>query len=292
MIIKKLIPQGFCYGVISAYNNTLKTIAQNPDKKIYMLGWLVHNQKVVDELLKKGVIVLDDKNTSRWDLINQFDKVENSILILSAHGTDYKVIELAKNKGFEIVDLTCKYVYKTHDIIKEKISQGNEIIFIGKESHPETNAILKISDHIYLVQSDADINNLSLQDKNLFCTNQTTLSQTKFASMITLLKNKYQNISFQNDICDATKIRQDAVSKMDNDVDICIVIGDQKSSNSKELFLLAQSKVESYQVNDVNEIDLNWFKNKQCCAITAGASTPSFLIEEIINYINKEVNHE
>ncbi len=292
MIIKKLIPQGFCYGVISAYNTTLKVIEKNPHKKIYMLGWLVHNEKVIDQLKDKGVIILDDSNTSRYNLINQFNTVDNAMLILSAHGTDANVIKLAQNKGFEIVDLTCKYVYKTHHIIKEKISQGYEIVFIGKINHPETNAILTISPNLHLIQNEDDIKNLSLQDKKIFCTNQTTLSQYKFDHMLDLLKKKYPHIEIVNDICDATKIRQDAVIKMDKEIDICLVIGDNKSSNSKELYELAKTKVEAYLINDIKDVDLDWFKNKHCCAITAGASTPSFLIEQIIKYINQEVNHE
>ncbi len=113
----------------------------------------------------------------------------------------------------------------------------------------------------------------------------------KLEQLTTLLKQKFAAIEIVDDICVATKIRQQAVLAMADDIDICIVVGDQKSSNSRELYELARQKVTSYQINDIQDIDLSWFINKQCCGITAGASTPSFLIESIIDYIDKEVNH-
>ena len=141
MIIKKIIPQGFCYGVMSAYQQTLQTIKDNPHKKIYMLGWLVHNQKIIDDLEARGVCVLDDQACSRYAIIDALPPQKDAILILSAHGTDNQVQLLAKQKGFQVVDLTCKYVYKTHQLIKEKIATGYQVLFIGKAHHPETNAI-------------------------------------------------------------------------------------------------------------------------------------------------------
>lgn len=291
MVIKKIIPQGFCYGVMSAYNNAIKTIENNPHKKIYMLGWLVHNQKVIDDLSARGITILDDNSKSRYEIIQALPSQTDTILILSAHGTDYQVIDLAHKKGFEIVDLTCKYVYKTHELIKTKLAAGYQVIFIGKASHAETNAILKIDSQIILVENEDDIKNLTLNSEKIFCTNQTTLSYLVLQNLTSLLKSKFPNIEVVNDICLATKVRQEAVMNMDKDIDICIVIGDYKSSNSNELYHIAQSKVQSYFVNDIKDIDCEWFNDKQCCAITAGASTPSFLIDRIIKYIDKEINH-
>lgn len=281
-----LVPNGFCYGVITAYNKTLETIKNNLNKKIYMLGWLVHNKKVVDEFIQHGVQILDDSKKSRLEIIEEFDDVANSILILSAHGTELKVIELAKKKGFEIVDLTCKYVYKTHDVIKEKFEAGYNVFFIGKKKHPETIAILNRFKNVKLIENINDLQSVDFyDDQKYFCTNQTTISQYQFDDITNELKNKCKDIEFQNDICDATKIRQDAVINMDPSIDICIVIGDKKSSNTDELYKIASQKVESYKINDLKDIDQKWFDNKNHCGITAGASTPRFLIDKIYSYI-------
>lgn len=286
MKIIKLIPQGFCFGVSYAYKQTLKIIEENPCKKIYMLGWLVHNKNVVDELEKKGLIVLDDKLKSRYDLVNDIQE-ENAILILSAHGTAQNVLELAKAKKLQIFDLTCKYVYKTHNLIKEKLKNEYEIIFIGKSNHPETNAILNIDKNINLVTNIDDIEKLNIKTNKLFCTNQTTLGKLFFQNIIDELMSKYPYLEYENDICTATDMRQDAVLKMDSDVDICLIIGDKRSSNCNELFKIAKQKVnDSYIVENLDDLTESMFENKQKCAITAAASTPNYVVESIINWIN------
>ncbi len=291
MKIIKLIPQGFCYGVTYAYNQTKKIIQENPNKKIYMLGWLVHNQLVVEEFKQLGLIILDDKEKTRYELINSLtENVKNNILLLSAHGTDNNTIALAKQKGFEIYDLTCKYVYKTHHVIHEKINDGFNIIFVGKKLHPETLAIKSISPNIKIIESATDIKDLTFkQGEKIFCTNQTTLGINYLENIFKELIVKYPNIQFQNDICDATSQRQLAVINMDKDIDICIIVGDKRSSNCNELLKIANKKVTSYLVSKIEDINPLWFKNKKKCAVTAGASTPSYLIEKIIIFLSNEI---
>lgn len=291
MKIIKLMPQGFCFGVAFAYHQTKKIIEQNPNKKIYMLGWLVHNQSIIDEFKSLGLIILDDKQKSRFELIKSLEKnTENDILLLSAHGTDQQTISLAKQKGFKIFDLTCKYVYKSHYVINEKMKDDYEIIFIGKKKHPETLAIKSLSPNIKIIESESDIENLSLkQYKKIFCTNQTTLGIYFLENLFKKINSKFPNVQFQNDICDATNQRQLAVINMDKDIDICIIIGDKRSSNCNELLKIASEKVDSYLVSKIEDINLSWFKNKNKCAITAGASTPSYLIDQIIDFLNEKL---
>ena len=282
MKIVRLIPYGFCFGVINAYNKTMNIINNNPDRKIYMLGWLVHNNEVINELSKKGVIILDDKNTSRYELVKSINDF-NAILILSAHGTPKDVIELAREKKLEIHDLTCKFVYKTHEIIINKINEGYDVLFIGKKNHPETIAILNINQNIRLIESEDDINKLSIKNKKIFCTNQTTLGKIFFQKTITLLRSKYPYIEVENDICDATNLRQEAVLNMSSDIDICIIIGDARSSNCNELYKLAKIRVkDSYIVQNLDDLENIDFSQKKKCAITAAASTPSWLIDNIV----------
>lgn len=285
MKIEKLIPTGFCYGVMYSYKSTLEIISKNPDKKIYMLGWLVHNQYVISELLSHNLIILDDKDQTRYELINNFPKVENAILILSAHGTDIKTINLAKSKGFEIHDLTCRYVYKTHDIIKQKLSEGYEILFIGKHNHPESNAILSIDDGIKLVSSIECIDQLNLNKPKLFCTNQTTFNIQILNDIVKKLQDINRDIIFENEICNATKMRQNTIINMSPTVDVCIIIGDLKSSNANELYEISKNKVSTYFITNVVDIHLEWFINKKHCVIAGAASTPIFLIEQVYNYL-------
>ncbi|MGL4951426.1 MAG: 4-hydroxy-3-methylbut-2-enyl diphosphate reductase [Mycoplasma sp.] len=286
MIVKKILPTGFCYGVMKSYNETKKIVLQNPDKKIYMLGWLVHNEVVIEELRDMGIEILDDTNESRFEIISKFSDQENSILILSAHGTDSNVIEIAHQKGFQIFDLTCKYVYKTHELIKTKIQEGYEIIFVGKQNHPETEAILAIDEKIILV-SDLESAKLfkSLKTKT-FCTNQTTFNASLLDEINNHLWNADNSILFANDICSATRIRQSAISKLDDDIDISIIIGDKKSSNANELFEISSKYKESYFVSKVSDLNLEWFKNKKVCAISGAASTPISTIEEFYKVIS------
>lgn len=285
MKIEKLMPTGFCYGVMHSYKSTLEIIENNPDKKIYMLGWLVHNQYVVNELLSHNLIILDDKKESRYDIINHFEKVHNAILILSAHGTDTKTINLAISKGFEIHDLTCKYVYKTHDIIKQKLSDDCEILFIGKLNHPESNAILAIDDGIKLISSIECIEKLDLNKSKLFCTNQTTFNTQTLKDIVDKLQELNATIIFENEICNATKMRQNTIINMSSTVDVCLIIGDTKSSNATEMYELSKSKVSTYFITGSEDIKLEWFENKKHCVIAGAASTPIFLIDQVYNYI-------
>ncbi|MGL4950571.1 MAG: 4-hydroxy-3-methylbut-2-enyl diphosphate reductase [Mycoplasma sp.] len=283
MLVEKIMPIGFCYGVTKSYETTKQIIQQNPNKKIYMLGWLVHNKSVIDELLKLGVIIIDDSKDSRFNIIQKFEQQTNSILILSAHGTDYKVIEAAKLKGFEVFDLTCKFVSKTHEIIKQKLSEGYSIYFIGKKGHPETNAILSIDNSIKLIDSIESLKMFDLSQEKVFCTNQTTFNASVLDEIVTNMKDINENILFENDICNATRIRQTAIANIDPGFDICLIIGDQKSSNANELYNISLSKVESYQINSFEDINITWFEGKKKCGIIGAASTPSWIIDKIYN---------
>lgn len=284
-IIDILTPQGFCYGVIKAINSLKKIVQENPNKKIYLLGWLVHNQKVIDEIINLGIILIDDRNESRYDAILNLPKVKNSILILSAHGTSKKVIEIAKSKNFEIIDLICKYVQKTHEIIEMKINEGFQIIFIGKKFHQETIAIKLNYPKINLIENIPDLKRLD-KSKRYFCTNQTTLSIYDFAKIKCYLLNSFKNIEIQNDICNATTIRQEQVMRLNSTTDLLIVVGDPRSSNSTELFKIGSAKIKNtYFINSVNEINKKWFINIKKVSITSGSSTPSYLTHKIIEEI-------
>lgn len=219
----------------------------------------MHNQTVIDELQAfKHVTILDNRQTSRLDLIQQLPNTTTDILILSAHGTASEVIKLAQDKGYQIIDLTCKYVYKIHDLIKQKVQAGYHIIFIGKQHHPETIAIKAIAPGISIINSSTELQQLKLnQASKLFCTNQTTFNHQSLLELIAELKQHFPHLEFNNEICQATKIRQQAVLNLDHKIDICFVVGDQCSNNANELLKIIQQHYQFpvYLINGIQDIN-------------------------------------
>lgn len=283
MKLSKLIPRGFCKGVVDAWVIAKDIAKAFPNKKKYIVGWIVHNKNMIDEMNKLGIITLDDKNKSRWELIESIDPNENPIVIFSAHGTDPKLIEFARNKGLLVYDATCFYVKKVHEIISQKLNDY-KIIFIGVKNHPETISVLSLSPNIILVSNEQDVLNLNIdENQQIFVTNQTTISIYEFVNILKVIKLKFKNVEFKNDICNAAKERQDAVINMDSTIDLLFVVGDKRSNNTKKLLEIAKIKnVESYLIDNKYEIDFNLLKNKNHVAITSGCSTPTWITNDVI----------
>ncbi|MEG2802201.1 MAG: 4-hydroxy-3-methylbut-2-enyl diphosphate reductase [Malacoplasma sp.] len=291
MRLTKIIPRGFCKGVVDAYVTTKDIASKSKGKDIYMIGWLVHNNHIIDELESLGVKIIDDSKKDRAQIIRNIANPEKSIVIFSAHGTDQKAIDLAKERKIEYFDLTCEYVYKTHKIIKENLKKNKTILFIGKKGHPETIAILALSNKITLIETLDDAKKIDLPiDENLFLTNQTTISIYDFFSIVTYLRKKFTNITFKNDICNATKERQEAIKNMDKSIDLLIIVGDKKSSNSNKLVEIGKSQnVESYLVSDSSDIQWEWFQNKKHVGVSSGCSTPTYATNGVIITINNKM---
>lgn len=292
--ISKIFPQGFCSGVVDAWSEAKKIALNNKNKKkIYMIGWLVHNKNIIKELNELGIETIDDDNNSRYKIVENLKDPKNSIIIFSAHGSDPKAIKLAKNKNFEVYDLTCKYVNITHELVKEKINLGYQIIFIGKINHPETKGIMAINSKIHLITCVDDCKNLNIKDEKIFLTNQTTISIIDFYDIIKELKNKFKNIDYKNDICNATLERQEAIKNMDDEIDILIVVGDKKSNNSNKLVEIGKTKnIDSYLIEGAEDINLNWFKNKKHIGISSGSSTPTKITNTVMNFLKESLDNE
>lgn len=286
MQISKLIPSGFCYGVQRSIDKINSIINEYPSKQVFLLGWLVHNKQIIDNLIEQGVNLLDDAQTSRYDLVKSLPKTTcQDIIILSAHGTDSQTIDLAKQKGYQVFDLTCPFVYKTHLLINNKLNQDYSIIFIGKKYHPETLAILKINPTIKLVTNVYDIENLNLDSKKIFCTNQTTLSIFEIKELIDQLKIKYPTIEFVNDICDATTKRQEALIQQAPNFDLIFIVGDKKSSNANELLKIANEFSNGILITKKDDIALPMLENKQRILVACAASCPESLVDDVIEYL-------
>ena len=284
MIINKIEPQGFCGGVKNAIDIAKKAIKnENNIKPIYLLGSLIHNEHVMRSLEDLGLILIDDKNKTRLELL---DEIKSGSVIFSAHGVSDKVYLKAKEKNLNIIDATCPFVKIVHNNIKKYLNLGYDIIYIGTKGHPECEGVLGISDKIKLITNKIDALNYQNNNDNIYLSTQTTLSIYEIDEIINILKNKFKNIIIDNKICNATTVRQEAIYNAKK-TDLFIIVGDQKSSNTKKLYNIAKEKFNAIMINDKNDLDINLLKNINEISITSGASTPSYLVDEIIEFINK-----
>ena len=284
MEIRKVVPSGYCKGVVNAIRLAKKTREENPDARIYVLGMLVHNAYVSKELADLDIITLDDTQLSKEELLETIDE---GIVIFTAHGIADAIKVRAKEKGLTYVDATCVDVLKTQNIIKDYLQQGYDVLYFGKHHHPEAEAVLSISDHIHLISDINDLDKLQLNNDKLFLTNQTTMSYLELADLIAETRNRYPQIVIEKEICNATSSRQEAISKLE-DCDLLYVVGDSRSNNTNKLVDIARRKgikkvllIRNFE--DIRDEDL---KDVDKVYVSAGASTPPALIEEVISFLS------
>ena len=285
MEVKRVVPSGYCKGVVNAIKLAKQTRAENPDEKIYILGMLVHNSFVSDELASLGIITLDDSAAGKEELL---DKVDEGIIIFTAHGISDRIKNKAAAKGLKYVDATCVDVLKTQNIIKEHLKEGYQIIYFGKKKHPEAEAVLSISDRIHLVTDEKDLEALDLKEDKLFLTNQTTMSYLELKDLIEKVKQIYPQTVVQQEICNATSSRQEAIAKL-TDCDLLYVVGDSKSNNTNKLVDIARKQGirKVLLIHSYKDIDRNDLAGVEKVYVTAGASTPPLLIDEVISYLKE-----
>jgi 4-hydroxy-3-methylbut-2-enyl diphosphate reductase len=286
MEVVKISPRGYCYGVVDAMVLALQT-ARNLDlpRPIYILGMIVHNSHVTSSFEEEGIITLDGEN--RLEIL---DKVETGTVIFTAHGVSPEVRRRARDKGLTVVDATCPDVTKTHDLIREKVAEGYEIIYIGKKAHPEPEGAIGIApEHVHLIEREEDINLLRLEMDRIVITNQTTMSQWDIRHLINKLIERYPRAEIHNEICLATQVRQEAVAEQAKETDLVIVVGDPRSNNSNRLAQVSEeiAGVPAYRISDVSEIKLEWLEGKKKIGVTSGASTPTPLTREVIQYLEQ-----
>lgn len=278
-------PRGFCKGVVKAIMIAKETAKQYPNQKITILGELVHNRYVVDALKDFRIQTVESKGNTRFDLL---DQVDEGVVIFSAHGISANVIEKAKQKGLITVDASCEDVISTQNLIQTYLDQAYTILYIGQENHPEAEAICDIDrNNIHFIKDLSSINELSLKSNKIFVTNQTTMSILEIKDLLDFIKEKYPQAIISDEICNATRTRQEAILKLE-DIDCLIVIGDPKSNNTRMLARIGANKgiKNVYQVETVIALFEKDLKQFNRIAITAGASTPSYLVNQVIAYCN------
>ena len=285
MEVNRVVPSGYCKGVVNAIKLAKKTRADNPDAKIYILGMLVHNSFVSEELASLGIVTLDDSFKSKEELL---DEVDDGIIIFTTHGISDQIKNKAAAKGLRYVDATCVDVLKTQNIIKDYLNDDYEIIYFGKRKHPEAEAVLSISDKIHLVTDEKDLETLDLKEKKLFLTNQTTMSYLELNDLIEKVKQIYPQIIVQQEICNATSSRQEAIARL-VDCDLLYVVGDSKSNNTNKLVDIAKEQGirKVLLIHSYKDIDTNDLEDVKKVYVTAGASTPPLLIDEVISFLKE-----
>jgi 4-hydroxy-3-methylbut-2-en-1-yl diphosphate reductase len=284
MDIIKITPRGYCYGVVDAM-----VIARNAalDKSlprpIYILGMIVHNKHVTDAFEEEGIITLDGKN--RKEIIEQ---VNEGTVIFTAHGVSPEVKEIARKKGLVTLDATCPDVTKTHDLIRSKEAEGYDVIYIGKKGHPEPEGAVGVApDIVHLVETAEDVEKLSIKNEKIIVTNQTTMSQWDVLDTMDKVKELFPHVELHKEICLATQVRQEAVAEQAGDADVLIVVGDPKSNNSNRLAQVSKeiAGTPAYRISDISELDVEWIKSAKIVAVTAGASTPTPIVKEVIKFL-------
>lgn len=285
MEVIRVIPSGYCKGVVNAINLVKKAKNDYPNEKIYILGMIVHNSFVTKELEELGVKTLDDSIKTKEEWINE---INEGVIIFTAHGISETIKNKVINKGLKYIDATCEDVLKTHRICKEYLNKGYEILYIGKYNHPESNAVLSISNKIHLITSLNDIDNINIISSNLLLTCQTTMSSLDTEELINEIKKKYPEIVVKNDICLATSSRQKAITEL-KDCELLYIVGDIKSNNTNMLKSIAiKSGIKHVElISNYKEIkDSDLHVNK--VYVSAGASTPPELINEVLTYLKNK----
>ena len=284
MEIKRVVPSGYCKGVVNAINIVKKTKEQYPNENIYILGMIVHNSYVSKQMEDLGVITLEDPNLSKEEFLDTIDK---GVVIFTAHGISDKIKQKALDKGLICVDASCVDVLKNKDLIKSYLDKGYDVVYFGKKKHPEAEAILSLSNNIHLVSNISDIDNLNISNDNLFITNQTTMSYLEVEDMLKLIKDKYPTCIIQKEICNATSSRQLAITNI-KDGDVLYVVGDVKSNNTNKLKEIGSKYFKKvFLISNYKEINKKDLVNENKIYVTAGASTPPILIDEVIDYLSK-----
>ncbi|MDR0268765.1 4-hydroxy-3-methylbut-2-enyl diphosphate reductase [Paenibacillus sp.] len=286
MEVIKISPRGYCYGVVDAMV-LARQAAQNLDlpRPIYILGMIVHNSHVTNSFEDDGIITLDGAN--RLEILSKVDK---GTVIFTAHGVSPEVRKIAREKGLTTVDATCPDVTKTHDLIREKVADGYEVIYIGKKGHPEPEGAMGIApDHVHLIEKEEEIDDLKVSSSRIIITNQTTMSQWDIKHIVKKLLELYPSAEVHNEICLATQVRQEAVAEQAGQADLLIVVGDPRSNNSNRLAQVSEeiANVKSYRIADITELKREWLEGIEKVAVTSGASTPTPITKEVIAYLEQ-----
>ena len=273
---------GFCFGVKRAIDAAYDTL-KNCKEEIYSIGPLIHNEVVTSDLKNKGLIEVNS--------ISEINNIKNKKVIIRTHGIEKDVYEAIEKNGNEIIDLTCPFVSKIHRLVKEHSENGYKIIVIGDREHPEVKGIVSYAKNdIFVVISENDISKLNI-DRNdkVFIVFQTTTNASNAQKLVDILKDLFYNYKLVNTICNATQNRQDEVKELASSCDVMLIIGSNTSSNTKKLYEISKEYCKNtYLLNSKDDTKNISIEKNFKVGVSAGASTPDYLIEEILNNVRNE----
>ncbi len=268
---------GFCFGVKRAVDMVYEEVN---NANVYTYGPVIHNEEVIKDLEARGVKVLDSED----DILS----APRGIVIIRAHGVNEGVYEVIRQAGHKLVDATCPFVLKIHNIVKNAAAEGKRIIIIGNPNHPEVQGIKSCAGNdCYVINSEEDaeffIENTGKDNKKLCIVSQTTFNYNKFQELVEIFKkNSYSRVDVLNTICNATEERQTEAEILSRKVDAMIVIGGKNSSNTQKLYEICSKECKNtFYIQTADDMDYSLLSGLDKVGITAGASTPKKIIEEV-----------
>src|SRR3989338_1588737 len=260
---------GFCFGVKRA----LESVQNIKDKDdVYILGELIHNPQEIERLKKKGI-----------KIIGNIDKIKKGTVVISAHGVPDHLIKKAAKKRLKVIDTTCPLVTKVHNIAKDMEKKGLNVVIFGDKNHTEVKGIKGNIKNAVIINNYSDLN--KIKKGKLGIVSQTTQDTEKYSNIINKIKEKTINLKVEDTICDATKLRQNSSRELAKRVDLMVVIGGYNSANTKRLAQICSGIVETRRIETEDELKKRWFNGKKHIGVTAGASTPEWVINNVMKKI-------
>jgi len=274
MTVKLASSYGFCFGVKRAIEIAEKY------KNSATMGPLIHNQKEIDRLKI-------DFNVGLYE--NLDDVKQNDTVIIRTHGIPKNDLKNLKQKDAKVINATCPFVTTPQQIVKNMSAEGYSILIFGDASHPEVKGVKSYSeDDVHVILEPSELKDITFKYDKIATVAQTTRKKEKYLEIVNELILQNKEVRVFNTICDATFENQDAVRELSKEVDIMIVIGGKNSSNTKQLLNISKENcMDSYLIEDEQELDLTWFNNKNLCGVTAGASTPDWIINKVVKKIEE-----
>ena len=269
---------GFCFGVKRAVDQVYE-LAQT-GRRIYTFGPIIHNEEVVGDLEKKGVSVIADET--------ELAGITEGVVVIRSHGVAKSVYEQIERQGLECVDATFPFVKRIHNIVEKESAAGKQILIIGNAGHPEVEGIMGWSNTPALVaETRSEIEKIACDTEKPVCiVSQTTFNYNKFQELVEIFKKRGYDISVVNTICNATEERQTEAKEIAAKVDAMIIIGGKHSSNTRKLYeICSRECADTYFIQTLDDLHLELPKSVRLVGITAGASTPNKIIEEVQNYV-------
>ena len=272
---------GFCFGVKRAVDTVYQQIEQYRGEKIFTYGPIIHNEEVIKDLRSHGVEVLNDEE--------ELKTADADVVGIRSHGVAKYIYDILEERGITCVDATCPFVKKIHKIVAEKSAEGSYIVIVGNGEHPEVQGIRGwAGEQVTVVQTPEDAERFELPDKDqkVCIVAQTTFNYNKFKELVEIISKKRYDIVVLNTICNATKERQTEARQIAARVDAMVVIGDKRSSNTQKLFEICKEEcLNTYYIQTLDDLDINQLRSVESVGITAGASTPNKIIEEVQNNV-------